>query len=281
MLDQGYYSDGLLTPPCDSAMIDDITLMKEMGFNTLRHHIKIAPLRWYYHCDRIGMLVWQDMMNGGGRYNPLIISAPVFLENLSISDSRYSLFARDDKDGREQYCRELGELVDRLINVTSLAMWVPFNEGWGQFDAEKASDYILSRDDTRTIDHASGWHDQHIGETRSLHVYFRPYNFKPDRLGRAVMLTEFGGFSLHKEGHSFSKKAFGYRGFQREAKLFAAFKKLYERDVIAAKQKGLAAAIYTQLSDVEDEVNGFITYDRAVVKFRPEDVRAVNNKLRD
>ena len=281
VLDQNYYADGLLTPPCDEALVDDITLMREMGFNTLRMHIKIAPLRWYYHCDRLGMLVWQDMINGGGQYKLPVISLPVFLEGMSIRDSRYRLFSREDAEGRAQYYAELDELLKRLINVVSLAMWVPFNEGWGQFDAKAAVDFILKRDTTRTIDHASGWHDQHIGDTRSLHVYFRPYRFRRDKLGRAVMLTEFGGFSLREDGHCFNAKTFGYKKCTDRGELLRRFIKLYERDIIPSKEKGLCAAIYTQLSDVEDEVNGFVTYDREAVKMRPEDVRAINDRLRD
>ncbi len=281
VLDQGYYSDGMLTPPCDAAMADDIALMKRMGFNTLRKHIKIEPLRWYYHCDRLGMLVWQDMVNGGGHYNPLVISLPVFFENLSIRDSRYRLFARGDEEGRVQYYRELDEMLRLLVNCVSIAMWVPFNEGWGQFDAKRALEMIDRFDGTRIVDHASGWHDQHIGETRSLHVYFRPYRFSPDKLGRAVMLTEFGGFSLREEGHCFSAKTFGYKGCRDGGELLRALRELYERDVIPAKKQGLSAAVYTQLSDVEDEVNGFVTYDRKKVKLDPESVAEINAKLRD
>lgn len=281
VLDQGYYSDGMLTPPCDEAMVDDISLMKSMGFNALRKHIKIEPLRWYYHCDRLGMLVWQDMINGGGRYNPLVVSLPVFFENMSIKDSHYRLFARDSEEGREQYYRELRELLGHLISCVSIAMWVPFNEGWGQFDSKAALELINSLDGTRTVDHASGWHDQHIGETRSLHVYFRPYRFTPDKLGRAVMLTEFGGFSLREEGHCFSAKTFGYKGCKSEEELLSALRELYERDIIPAKKQGLAACIYTQLSDVEDEVNGFVTYDRKKIKLCPEKVAEINRRLRD
>ena len=135
VLDQGYYSDGMLTPPCDKAIVDDILLMKSMGFNTLRKHIKMEPLRWYYHCDRLGMLVWQDMINGGESYKPLTVTAPCFAEGLRIGDHKYSLFGRENADGRRQYYVELYELLTNLINCVSIAMWVPFNEGWGQFDA--------------------------------------------------------------------------------------------------------------------------------------------------
>ena len=281
VLDQGYYADTLLTAPCDQAMIDDITLMKSMGYNTLRKHIKIEPLRWYYHCDRLGMLVWQDMVNGGETYTKIATQMPALLSRISVNDSCYSFFGRGDETGRKQYYKELGDMLDHLVNCVSIAMWVPFNEGWGQFDAEKAVAFIEARDTTRTIDHASGWHDQRIGKTKSLHIYLRPYKFRKDRLGRAVMLTEFGGYSLREEGHCFNDKTYGYRGESTREELLKDFRILYERDIIRQKPMGLCAAIYTQLSDVEDEVNGFITFDREVVKIDPEEVRKLNEQLKD
>jgi hypothetical protein len=162
-----------------------------------------------------------------------------------------------------------------------VAMWVPFNEGWGQFDANKAVAAIRELDDTRTIDHASGWHDQKGGDVKSLHVYYKPYRFRKDAAGRAVVLSEFGGYSRHIAEHSFSEKEFGYRRYSSEDALASAFESLYEREVICAKSKGLSAAVYTQLSDVEQETNGFVTYDREVLKFDIARVRAVNEKLTD
>jgi len=281
LLDQGYYSDGLYTPPSDEAMIYDITLAKEMGFNMLRKHIKIEPLRWYYHCDRLGMLVWQDMINGGGEYDFLTISAPVFLGSHG-RDNRYKKFARQNAEGRAQYYRELEEMINLLYNYISIAMWVPFNEGWGQFDAAKAVEKILALDTTRTIDHASGWYDQKIGDIRSLHVYFRKYKHKRDRLGRAVVLSEFGGYNYYAAGHSFSDKIDSlYSKYKTPQALFSAYKKLFEKEIIPAKAKGLCAAVYTQLSDVEYEMNGMVSYDRGLVKFPVEGVRELNEKLKD
>lgn len=281
LLDQGYFSDGLYTPPSDEAMIYDITLAKKMGFNMLRKHIKIEPLRWYYHCDRLGMLVWQDMINGGGEYDFLTISAPIFLGSHG-KDNRYKKFARQDAEGRAQYYRELEEMINLLYNCTSIAMWVPFNEGWGQFDAAKAVEKILALDTTRTIDHASGWYDQQIGDIRSLHVYFRKYKHKRDRLGRAVVLSEFGGYNYHAAGHSFSDKIDSlYSKYKTPQALFAAYKKLFEKEIIPAKAKGLCATVYTQLSDVEDEMNGMVSYDRELVKFPVEGIRELNEKLKD
>lgn len=280
VLDQGYWPDGLYTAPSDEAMVYDIELMKSMGFNTLRKHIKVEPLRWYYHCDRLGMLVWQDMVNGGGKYDKKAVTLPLVFGN-SHSDSDYAYFAREEVRGREAYTRELQETVMLLYNTPSVAMWVPFNEGWGQFDAKKAVDAIRSLDDTRTIDHASGWHDQKVGDVKSLHVYYKPYRFSKDSIGRAVVLSEFGGYSQHIAEHSFSQKEFGYRRYQSADALISAFEKLYLREVIPAKAKGLSASIYTQLSDVEQETNGFVTYDREQVKMDAARVSAISAQLSD
>lgn len=278
VLDQGYWSDGLYTAPSDEAMIYDITLMKSMGFNMLRKHIKIEPMRWYYHCDRLGMLVWQDMINGGGHYDALTVTAPLFTHRHK-PDSDYKRFARTSAAGCEQYYAELTAMIKQLYSCPCVVMWVPFNEGWGQFDAAEAVRRIRALDPTRTIDHASGWHDQGISDVKSLHVYFYPYRFKADAHGRAVVLSEFGGYKLSVAGHTRNRASFGYRGFKDAEALFEAFKKLYESEIMPAREQGLSASIYTQLSDVEDEVNGFVTYDREIVKFDADKVKAINKRL--
>ena len=280
LLDQGYFSDGLLTPPSDEAMIFDIQTAKDLGFNMLRKHIKIEPARFYYHCDRLGMLVWQDMVNGGGAYKFLTIASPL-MTGIHFKDSRYKWFSREEAEGREQYSSELDETVKHLYNTVSLAMWVPFNEGWGQFDAAKAVKRILELDKTRTIDHASGWHDQKIGEIKSLHVYFKPYRFRRDKQGRAVVLSEFGGYNFRAVGHCFNDRDFGYKRLKTSEELLAAYERLYYNQILPAKKKGLCATVYTQLTDVEDELNGLITYDRKVLKFPAERLRQINEKLRD
>ena len=278
VLDQGYYPDGLYTAPSDEAMIYDITLMKRMGFNMLRKHIKVEPMRWYYHCDRLGMLVWQDMVNGGDAYSPLSIYVFSNL-GLRVKDDHYRYFSRSDAKGRAHYMEELGQLVELLYNTVSLAMWVPFNEGWGQFDALKAVQAIRRRDATRPIDHASGWHDQGGGDLKSRHVYYRPVRLKND--GRRVLaLTEFGGYSLQCPGHLATDKKFGYRMYDDAAAWMDAVEKLYENEVIPLiAAQGLSAAVYTQVSDVEDEVNGLLTFDRRVCKPDAARMQKINEKL--
>ena len=274
LLDQGYWPDGLYTAPTDEALCRDILLAKESGFNMLRKHIKVEPLRWYYHCDRLGMLVWQDMPCGGGAYNPLIVGAPLFT-GIHLPDRIHFLFGRSGKESRTEFRAELAAMVRHLYDCPCIALWVIFNEGWGQFDAKEMLSVVKGLDKTRTIDHASGWHDQGIGQVRSEHVYFRPYSFRSDRRGRAVLLSEFGGYNHAVNGHVYGKKDFGYKRFETPAQLRAALEELYLTQIIPAKEQGLSAAVYTQISDVEDELNGLMTYDRKVVKIAPEVLRTI------
>lgn len=276
LLDQGYWKGGFYTPMSDQEFINDISIMKSMGFNTLRKHIKVEPLRWYYHCDRLGMLVWQDMVSGGGRYNFMVISSPL-VRGSFLKDDDYVKFAREDENERKVFEDECYGMVRHLLNCTSIAMWVPFNEGWGQFDSKRISENIHALDPSRTIDHASGWHDQGIGDIKSLHVYFHPYRYKKDRLGRAVLLTEFGGYGM--DTNTTNKKAFTYKRYKTKKELTKAIVRLYEKQIIPAKKKGLAASIYTQVSDVEQEVNGLLTYDRSTVKVNAEEILEMSKRL--
>ncbi|MFT2817768.1 glycoside hydrolase family 2 protein [Leifsonia sp. A12D58] len=281
ILDQGYWSDGLYTPPSDAAMVHDIQSMKDLGFTMLRKHIKIEPLRWYYHCDRLGILVWQDLVNGGGDYNPIVVTAPV-LTPLTLNDNRYGAFARTDAMAREHWKAELVETVELLRNVTSIAVWVPFNEGWGQFDALEATATLRRIDPTRTVDHASGWHDQGGGDLTSLHVYFRRFRVPKRREAtahRALVVSEYGGYSQRLPEHSVSAREFGYKRFATTAALAEAFVRLHEREIIPAIAGGLSATVYTQVSDVEDETNGVLSYDRKVVKIPRDVLRSVNAQL--
>lgn len=276
LLDQGYWPDGLYTAPTDEAMVYDIRVAKASGYNMLRKHIKVEPLRWYYHCDRYGMLVWQDMPNGGGKYNNMLVTAPLFT-GIHLKDTSYALFARGDKAGRAEFKAELAAMIKHLYNCPCISVWVPFNEGWGQFDAKSICSVIRSIDRSRTIDHASGWHDQGIGELKSLHVYFRPFKFKADKKDRAVVLSEFGGYGHAVRSHCFSSKTFGYKGYDTVMQLEIGLEELYQQQIRPAKEKGLAAAVYTQLTDVEDEINGLLTYDRKVRKVDPEKMRSIIN----
>ncbi len=280
LLDQGYWPDGLYTAPSDEALIYDIQTAKAMGFNLLRKHIKVEPMRWYYHCDRLGMLVWQDMPSGGGKYRFSTITLPL-VTGIHRRDNHYRAFARASSQGRGEYMDELEEMVGQLFNAPSVVLWVPFNEGWGQFDSTLVMERLRALDPTRPVDPASGWHDQGAGELRSLHVYFKPFRFRRDRRGRALALSEFGGYNLRVDGHCFNQKDYGYRRLPDAAALWLDFSRLYEREVLPAVPRGLCASVYTQLSDVEDELNGLMTYDRRVVKLDADEVRELNERLKE
>lgn len=283
VLDQGYWSDGMLTAPSDDAMVHDIVTMKRLGFTMLRKHLKVEPLRWYAHCDRLGMLVWQDLVNGGERYRTPTMTWPgrFPLRHVRLRDHRYGWFGRTDEAGRAEFRDELRRTVDHLRNVTSLAVWVPFNEGWGQFDALAVASELAALDATRPIDHASGWHDQGGGDLRSLHVYKHRFRVPRRRRGdrRALVLSEYGGYDLVVDGHTFSDHDFGYRHFDDPDSLGAAFLRLHG-ELAACVRRGLSATVYTQLSDVEDELNGLLTYDREVQKLPDTVVREALALLR-
>jgi len=267
VLDQGYWPDGLYTAPSDEAMIFDIQKAKEMGFNMLRKHIKIEPLRWYYHCDRLGVIVWQDMVNGGDKYNMILHGyLPTIFIKLqnSLKDNYYDIFSRKDENGRKEWSAECKSTVEHLYNCPSIAVWVPFNEGWGQFDAAKAVKLIREIDKTRLIDHASGWYDQKDGDFKSIHNYFHKLDVVTEK--RAVVLSEFGGYACYIPNHTYSKQIFGYRIYKSKKELNDAYQKLYREEIRLLIKKGLSAAVYTQLIDIEDEINGLFTYDRKVCK---------------
>ncbi len=298
LLDQGYWSDGMYTAAADEAMAYDIQTMKDMGFNMLRKHIKIEPLRWYYHCDRLGMLVWQDMVSGGaGTYSPFTVGSNPFMGllfnnkhigHMDDGEKNYRKFNRQDADGREEFYRDMKQTVDLLYNTVSLCLWVPYNEGWGQFDALKAVDMLREWDATRLIDHASGWHDQGGGDVNSYHIYFTPVRFckysKDDE--RVIALTEFGGLIYQEAGHIHNESTVfgvnmpGYRAFRKKEKLLAAIKKLYLETLKPKIAQGLSALVYTQVSDVQDEVNGMLTYDRQVVKVPVQFMREINDQIK-
>lgn len=291
VLDQGYWPDGLLTPPSDAAMVHDIETMKACGFNMLRKHVKVEPLRWYAHCDRIGMLVWQDMVNGGGRYRSMVMHRGPNRRRVQkpwLPDRWHSVFARGDAAGREEFRAELRETIRLLGNVVSIAVWVPFNEGWGQFDANAVAREVSRLDPTRQVDHASGWIDQGGGDIRALHCYGIPFRMPvrlPDRLPvpvpgrrarrRVLALDEYGGYSLKVRDHVWRpRRSFGYRKLGSPEALATAFEALHRDEVAPAVARGLAATVYTQLSDVEVEINGLLTWDREVLKIPADRIRA-------
>jgi len=280
LLDQGYWPDGLYTAPSDEALVWDIQFARDLGFTMLRKHIKIEPARWYYHCDKLGMLVWQDMVNGGGHYSPAVVTVPA-VTALRLNDRHYRWFGRADVEGRRQFLDELEHTIEHLRGFSCIVAWVPFNEGWGQFDALAVERRVRELDPTRLIDHASGWHDQGGGDLRSLHIYFRPFRVKRRWLRghRALALTEFGGYSLPVEGHRSTTREFGYRRYRTAAQLWAALKQLWERELLPAVNGPLTAFVYTQLSDVEDEVNGLVTDDREVIKVPVDQLRQLNDTL--
>ncbi len=277
VLDQGYWPDGLYTAPCDESFIFDIETAKKLGFNMIRKHIKIEPARWYYHCDRLGMIVWQDMVNGGINYNPFLVSYVPTLFNSTwnrVKDNHYKLFGRNSKEARDKWVAECLKTMDVLYNVPSIAVWIPFNEAWGQFDADMVTDLMRQKDSTRLIDQASGWYDQGGGDFISHHNYFRklksyavPVSQQSDfKTPRAYVLSEYGGYACHIPDHASLDRAFGYKKYNTTTEFAKAYDVLMRNDISPLKNEGLCGAVYTQLTDIEEEVNGLITYDRKIIK---------------
>ena len=231
LLDQGYFCEGGLTPPTDESMIFDIATMKELGFNMLRKHIKVEPARWYYHCDRLGMLVWQDMVSGGAWIGNLLAGVLPTL-NIKVKDHNYKAFSREKPEWRQNFRTELFEMLDALYNTVSIYCWVPFNEGWGQFDAKKIADVVKINDDSRIVDHASGWYDQGGRDLKSMHKYILPIpKIKPD--GRPFVISEFGGYSQVIDGHVWNKeKSFGYKMYKDRGSLTSAYRALMEKHIM-------------------------------------------------
>lgn len=270
VLDQGYWPESLYTPPSDAAMIFDIREMKKTGFNMVRKHLKIEPQRWYYHCDRLGIVVWQDMVNGGSYYKHWFVTYGATLLSwlrIPMRDVYQRLLSREAKAGRLEFIREMKETIRLLGNHPSIAAWVIFNEGWGQFQTEDMTRIVRRLDPNRLIDQASGWFDQGGGDFSSLHNYFFKLFIRPER-ERASVLSEFGGYSYREPGHSAKEKLYGYGICKNKKDLEKRFLERWQgvRNLIP---QGLSASIYTQWTDVEEEVNGVFTYDREVRKIEP------------
>jgi hypothetical protein len=282
VLDQGYWPDGLYTAPTDDALRSDVELARRLGYNMIRKHMKVEPLRWYYHCDRLGMIVWQDMPSGGDTRNQtwlgFLAIAGVHLRDDTRASSRR--LGRESDEARRDFESELHQMVGHLKGETCIAGWVPFNEGWGQFDAVAIAERVKRQDPSRSVSHASGWHDQGGGDVASVHRYILPLRLPRTIHGRCFVMSEFGGYSLLVEGHIWRfKKGFVYRLFRSQARLLEAYEALIERQLKPLVSRGLSAAVYTQLTDVEQETNGLVTYDREVVKFDENALRRINESL--
>ena len=281
VLDQGYWPDGLYTAPSDEALIYDIRTRKDLGFNMLRKHGTLESDRWYFHCDRMGMLVWQDMPNGGSHYQHWFVTYLATLLNwmrIPVRDIHARLLSRTEEEGRQEYIDEIRHMIKALYNHPSIVTWVPFNEGWGQFSTKKVTDFIHRLDPARLVDSASGWFDQGCGDINSLHYYF--LGLPVPRSKRVLALSEFGGYSLRIPEHSACQKVYGYKKFTTSDALTQGFSELMEDIIVPSVSKGYSATVYTQLSDIEEETNGLITYDRKKLKMNPLIVQKWNTKLK-
>lgn len=275
VLDQGYWSDGLLTAPSDDALVYDVEAMKSAGFNTLRKHIKIESERWYYHCDRIGMLVWQDCVSGGSAYSPWHTSQKPTLFSFTWGrfddtiPSHHEALSAGEDGYRKEWTETCQKMVKLLDGHPSIGCWTLFNEGWGQFDARAATEAVRALDATRPIDATSGWYDQGCGDFLSIHNYFRPLRagwHGKQRGNRAAIISEFGGLAQMTSGHTSLDHSYGYGDFATVEDWRGAVQKLLA-EVESLQVEGLAGYVYTQVSDVEEEVNGLLTYDRKINKF--------------
>ena len=272
LLDQGYWSDGLYTPAVPQAFEKDILAMKSMGFNTLRKHIKLEPERFYYDCDRLGMIVFQDMVNNGEyRYFRDTVLPTIHMKKRS--DRRLN----PDAETRRVFLDAMEKTVRLLKNHPCICLWTVFNEGWGQFCADDAYRKLKAVDDSRFVDSTSGWFHQSRSDVDSLHIYFGKLRLGKQQLPQ--LLSEFGGFVWKLSDHSFNtEKTYGYRIYKTQRDFIKGLQQLYG-SLIPLAEQGLCGAIYTQVSDVEDETNGLFTFDRAVLKVSPEELKAFAGQL--
>ncbi len=279
LLDQGWWPDGLYTAPNDQALKWDLETTKAMGFNMVRKHVKIEPARWYYHCDKLGLLVWQDIPSGGvygdWKYVFQLFVWMVFKKALWTG--------RKNKSVQQNFYHELKQIVSSLFNFPSIVVWVPFNEGWGQFHTKEVTEYLRSIDETRLIDSASGWVDYKCGDINTIHRYPGPDvpKIEPNKK-RSLGLSEFGGFGLEIQDHTWitKRKKWGYRNLKSKSELKLKYSQLIKELKLLIK-KGLSAAVYTQTTDVEQEVNGLISYDREVIKLEPEWLKNLHKTLNE
>jgi len=259
-LDQGFWPDGIYTPPTEEAMVYDLKMTKKMGFNLLRKHVKVENRIFYYWCDKLGLLVWQDMPSG----------------DKSISGDQPDI--EKSKEATDQYEFELKRMIETKYNHPSIIMWVPFNEGWGQFETARITQLISDYDPTRLVNSASGWTDRGTGNVNDIHHYPEPA-CPPAEEKRAIVLGEFGGLGLPLQGHTWEQKNWGYRNMQDTLQLLLKYESYLDQVYRFVKEKGLSASIYTQTTDVETETNGLMTYDRKINKMGTENVFRANNDM--
>jgi len=286
VLDQGYWPDGLYTAPTDEALASDLVAAKRLGFNLVRKHAKVEPARWYWHAARLGLIVFQDMPSGGQPRNPFVFGAPG-IRSAKPRD-RHPLtrlvLGGLGKDYRDNFRRELSDMVVSLRGEAAIASFSPFNEGWGQFDARAMGALVRELDPTRPVDEASGWYDQGGGDFSSIHRYDRRLPGPPRDLRaggrRAWFLSEYGGFTWSMPGRFWPrKKEFGYRRFPDRESLQAELLSFFRDELAPKLALGLSGAVYTQLTDVEQETNGILTYDREVEKVDPTSLREIAERL--
>lgn len=274
VLDQGYVPDGIYTPASPQCYAEDIIAMKKLGFNTLRKHIKVEPEEFYYQCDKLGMIVFQDMVNNGD-YN--------FLRDTAIPtiriQKRNDIKMHTDSKTRERFLQSMKETIHQLYNHPCILYWNIFNEGWGQFNSDELYHQARSLDDTRIIDTTSGWFRRNQTDIESLHIYFGPWN-QIHPYQKPLVLSEFGGYTYPVEGHLFNPDhAYGYKACKSQEEFQSQMIHLYQNKILASIEKGLCGAICTQISDVEDEINGFLTYDRKVCKANADAMSVLSNQL--
>ena len=275
LLDQGYWPDGIFTPAKPECYVNDILEMKRLGFNTLRKHIKVEPEEFYYQCDKLGMVVFQDMVNNGV-YHFLRDTALPTIGIQKLNDKTM----HPSKKTRKRFLESMEATVKQLRNHPCILYWTIFNEGWGQFDSEAVYDELKKLDSSRIIDATSGWFRQKKSDVDSRHIYFTPWSTLKVS-DKPLVLSEFGGYAYPVEGHLFNTgNSYGYKACKNEAHFRESVDKLYREKVIPAVKRGLCAAIITQVSDVEDEINGFLTYDRKVNKADTEKMLAIAEALR-
>ncbi len=274
LLDQGYWPDGIYTPATPDCYAEDILAMKKLGFNTLRKHIKVEPEAFYHQCDKLGMVVFQDMVNNGD-YRFFRDTAVPTVGIQKMPDKHLN----PDPRGRRMFLRTMEETVLQLKNHPCILYWTIFNEGWGQFQSDKAYHRMRKLDSSRIIDTTSGWHRRKESDVQSLHIYFGPWS-RLKKCQKPLVLSEFGGYAYPVEGHIFNPdKAYGYKSCNSLEDFREAVEKLYRTRILPRVKEGLCAAIYTQVSDVEDEINGFLTYDRKVCKADPATMEKIAEEL--